>query len=213
MDDVRSFGSFGSFGPFGPFGPFPFVLVLSAAFAGVKYSQDHDVIAGVAILEDVDTSEHLQHNLSVLFTSGDRPTELRMSGQKVRSRNDRVGDGGGELRRLSVKKEGEAIEVGEGIVRPLNVYGRGHGWNRGVPHVRSQRTTRSCGTVGFPASIFFQRRSSSAISSGSTAIGSVSSVASSETKSETLTPSSAARVCSTSAVCSSTSILMFAPIA
>ena len=32
-----------------------------------------------------------------------------------------------------------------------------------MPHVRSQRTTRSCGTVGAPPSIFLQRRSSSAV--------------------------------------------------
>ena len=92
-----------------------------------------------------------------------------------------------------MKKRCESIEVGERIVRPLKIYWSCHERNRGVPHVRSQPTTRSCNTVASPASIFFQRRLSSAISSESTTMGSLSSVASSAISSDTVTLSSAAR--------------------
>jgi hypothetical protein len=42
-----------------------------------------------------------------------------------------------------LEKGCEAIEVGECVVRPIDGYWAGHGRYRGVPHVRSHRTTRS----------------------------------------------------------------------
>jgi hypothetical protein len=49
--------------------------------------------------------------------------------------------------RVSLEECGEAIEIGEGVLRPINGYRAGHGRYSGVPQVRSHRTTRSCGTV------------------------------------------------------------------
>jgi hypothetical protein len=41
-------------------------------------AQHHEPIAIVAILEDVRSTQHLHHDLPVLFTRRERPTELRM---------------------------------------------------------------------------------------------------------------------------------------
>ena len=90
----------------------------------------------------------------------------------MRSGDDFFGNGGGELGRLIVERRRETIEVSERILRPIEVYWSCHRRNRRVPHVRSHRTTRACGTVDRPASIAFQRRSSSAISSDLRMIGS-----------------------------------------
>ena len=70
-----------------------------------------------------------------------------MPGKQLRSRDDFICDDRRELGRLTLEERCESIEVGECIGRPIEVdYGSGHGRNRAVPHVRSQRTTRSCGT-------------------------------------------------------------------
>ncbi|MEA2902748.1 MAG: hypothetical protein QOI12_135 [Alphaproteobacteria bacterium] len=61
-----------------------------------------------------------------------------------------------------VKKHSEAVKVGERIGRPLDLHRSCHGLNAGVPHVSSQRTMSSCGTVASPAFTLAQRRSSSA---------------------------------------------------
>src|SRR5207244_10477686 len=125
-------------------------------------------LAVVAILEHVRAAEHVHHNLPVLLTTRERPAQFRMSIQELRPGDDLMSDDRRKFWRLTLKKSCETIKVGERIVRPMQVYWSCHGRNRGVPHVRSQCTTRSCGIVGAPASISFQRRSSSSISFVST---------------------------------------------
>jgi hypothetical protein len=88
----------------------------------MKNPQDHEMVGLVSILENVGAAENLQDNLAVLVTPGNRSTEFRMSGEKVRSRDDRIGDDHRQLRGLILKEGCKAIEVGEGIVRPLQVY-------------------------------------------------------------------------------------------
>ena len=87
----------------------------------MKYSQDHETVSIVSILENVSATQYLQDNLPVLLTPGNRPTELGVSGEKVRPRDDRLGDNRSQFRGLAVKKCCEAIEVGESILRPLQV--------------------------------------------------------------------------------------------
>ncbi len=93
----------------------------------MKYPQDHETAAIIPILENVGAAKHLQDNLPVLLTPGYGPTELGMAGEKVRSRDDRIGDDRCQLRGLILKEGCEAIEVGESIVRPFRVYRPGHG--------------------------------------------------------------------------------------
>lgn len=71
-----------------------------------------------------------------------------MAAEKLRSADDFICDDGRQLWRFVLKELRESIEIGERVVRPLERYWSCHGRNRGVPHVRNQRTTRSCGTVG-----------------------------------------------------------------
>ena len=62
-----------------------------------------------------------------------------------------------------MQEGGEAIEIGERVDPPLDLYWPGHGRNPGVPHVRSHFTTRACGTRE-PGVASAARRSSSAMS-------------------------------------------------
>src|SRR2546426_787276 len=77
-----------------------------------------------------------------------------------------------DIRMVLVEKRSEAIEVGERVSRPFHLHGSRQGRKAGVPQVRSQRTTFSWDTVPAPASTAAHRRSSSAISEGSTVTGS-----------------------------------------
>ena len=160
-------------------------------------TQNHNPVAVVAILKYVRTAQHLHHDLPVFFPCCEWTTEFRMSFEDLRPKDDFF------ARRLPParapgREETRRSDRGRRAHRPTirGLLGLPR-TKSGVPHVRSQRTTPSCGTVGAPASIFFQRRSSSAISSESATTGTVSSVASSATNSGTVTPSSAARVLST----------------
>jgi hypothetical protein len=45
-----------------------------------------------------------------------------MSGENLRFRDDRLSDRRGKLGGLLVEKRRESIEVGEGIVRPFELY-------------------------------------------------------------------------------------------
>lgn len=97
----------------------------------------------------------------------------------------------------------EAIEIGDCISRPFKLHRLCQGRNEGVPQLRNQPTTCSCGIVSVPAAMAVQRRSSSAISSRSTAKGSTSRSRNSRTSSDTVIPRAAARLPSDAAALSS----------
>ena len=85
-------------------------------------AQHHDPLAVVAILEHVGSAEHLHHDLPVLFTRRDGPSEFRMAREQLRSGDDFLCDECRKLGRIFLKKLGESIEVGERIIRPLDIY-------------------------------------------------------------------------------------------
>ena len=85
-------------------------------------AQDHDATAVIAILEHVGGAEHFQDNLPVLLTSRERSAKFRVSGKKLRSGDDLSSDDRRKFGRLVAKKRRESIEVGQCIVRPLEVY-------------------------------------------------------------------------------------------
>ena len=85
-------------------------------------TQDHEPTAVVAILEDVRGAQHFQNQLPVLFTSRQWPAKFRMSRENLRSGDDLLSNDRGKLGRPLVKKRGESLEVGEGVVRPFEVY-------------------------------------------------------------------------------------------
>lgn len=157
------------------------------------------------------SAEHRQDEFAVLVAMAESASQSWMTPEHVSSRNQFAGNAGCEIRELVVQERREAIEIGQRVERPLDFYWPGHGRKPDVPHVRSHWTTRSCGTRE-PDAAVAARRSSSAISSGSASRGVLSSVASSAISWGTVTPSSAARTSSTSAVCWSMSMLTFAPI-
>jgi len=85
-------------------------------------TQHHEPIAVVAILEDVRGAQHFEHDLPVLLASRERPAKFRMSRENLRSGDDLLSNDRGKLGRPLVKKRGESLEVGEGVVRPFEVY-------------------------------------------------------------------------------------------
>lgn len=87
----------------------------------MKHSQDHETAAVVSILDNLGAAKHLQDNLPVLLTPCNGSTELGMSGKKMRSSDDRISHDRRQFRRLIVKEGCEAIEVGESILRPLQI--------------------------------------------------------------------------------------------
>src|SRR5262245_4939929 len=102
---------------------------------------------------------------------------------------------------MLLQENGEAVEVGEGILRPFNLHVLRQGSNWLDPQVSSQRTTLSLGTT--PArSARDARRSSSASCSETSPSGEISEAANSASSSETLIPISAERACNASAVAS-----------
>jgi hypothetical protein len=50
------------------------------------------------------------------------PAKFRMSRENLRSRDDLASNDGRKLGRLVVKKRREPIEVGDGVVRPFEIY-------------------------------------------------------------------------------------------
>lgn len=52
-----------------------------------------------------------------------------MSGEKLRSRDDGIRDDRRQLGGSILKERRESIEVGEGIIRPLDIYWADHGRN------------------------------------------------------------------------------------
>src|SRR5262249_19633127 len=94
----------------------------SSRFTAVEDTQHHDPMAVVAILEHVRGAEHFQDELPVLPGSRERPDKFRRSRENLRSGNDLLRNDGGKLWRLLMKKRRESIEVGEGVVRPFELY-------------------------------------------------------------------------------------------
>jgi hypothetical protein len=172
----------------------------------VEHAKDRNAVAVNTILEHIGRVEDSQYDLPILLAAGNRPPEQGMVGQKSGLGDDFTRYDRRERWVARLKELGKAIEVGERCGRPFDFRRLCQGLNAGVPQVSSQRTTSSCGTVGSPVSIAAQRRSSSAISSGSTVIGPLSA-AMSERSCATLTPRSAARAFNASAVTSSTSMV------
>jgi hypothetical protein len=94
----------------------------SSRLMAVEDTQHHEPIAVEAILKDVRRAQNVERDLPVLLTSRDRPAKFRMSRENLRSGDDLFRDDRRKLRRLGVKKRRESIKVGEGIVRPFQIY-------------------------------------------------------------------------------------------
>ena len=62
------------------------------------------------------------HDLPVLLARRDGATELRMAGEQLRSGDDFLCDDCRKLGGLLPEERRESIEVGECIVRPIEVY-------------------------------------------------------------------------------------------
>ncbi len=93
-----------------------------ASLAGVEDPQDDQHGAVVSILENVVASQHLQHELPVFLAPSDGATEFGLSCEDLGSCDDRIGDERRQLRRLLVEERPEPIQVGESIIRPLQLY-------------------------------------------------------------------------------------------
>jgi hypothetical protein len=124
----------------------------------------------VPVLKGVCATEHLEEEFAVFLAACYGSSQFRMTAEDVSPLDKFVCDASREVGKPFVEECGKSIEVGEGVERPLNLYWPGHGRNRGVPHVRSHCTTRSCGTRG-PSAALADRRSSSLISSSSASPG------------------------------------------
>ena len=85
-------------------------------------AQHHDPVAVIAILEHLGSTEHLHHDLPVLLARRDGATELRMAGEQLRSGDDFLCDDCRKRGGLLLEERRESIEVGECIVRPIEVY-------------------------------------------------------------------------------------------
>ena len=85
-------------------------------------AQDDQQGAIVPILKDVVATQHLQHELPVFFAPRNGAPEFGMSCQDLGSCDNRIGDGSRQLRRLLVEERTEPIQVGESIIRPLQIY-------------------------------------------------------------------------------------------
>ncbi len=70
-----------------------------------------------------------------------------MIDQDLRPCNDGLCDLIGKVGVGFLQKLSEAVEIGKSIERPFKRHLLCQGWNEGVPQVRSQCTTSSCGTV------------------------------------------------------------------
>src|SRR5437773_1871486 len=86
-------------------------LAHSPSFASMKDAQHDDPLAVVAILEHVRAAEHVHHNLPVLLTTRERPTQFRMSRQELRPGDDLSSDDRRKFWRLTLKKSCETIKV------------------------------------------------------------------------------------------------------
>ena len=185
------------------------VLAFLPRFARVEDAEHQNGVTIVSVLKSVGATEDLEEEFAVFRPTCDRPSELRMAPKHVSASDEFARHTCREVGESGVEERGESIEVGKCVERPLDLYRPGHARNPGVPHVRSHWTTRSCDT-GEPSVALAARRSSSTISSAVASLGTPSSAASSAINCGTVTPTSAARVSSTSAVCLSTSILTLA---
>src|SRR6185437_4332837 len=176
-------------------------LLAVARLAPVENAQDDDAIVLDTILKNIGRIQDAQHDLTVMFISGNRMPKSRIFAQHARLLDEIVADHLGHCRETVVKEARKSIEVRDRVTRPLDPHRSDHGRNWGVPHVWSQCSTSACGTVPNPPATAAQRRSSSASAASLTASGTSLAI-----RSETLTPRSAARVFNSAAVALSSSM-------
>src|SRR5579859_1323415 len=173
----------------------------------MKYTKHNETSAVEDITKDVLRIRHIEHKLAIFRTPLDGSADKRMFGENLRFALDFCADDRCEARMAVVKKNGEAVEIGQRGCRPLQLHWFFQGLNRGVPQVSSQRTTSSCATVGSPALIAAHCRSSAANSASVDAAGAPPAATISASSSATDKPTSAARVSSAAAIASSTSMV------
>ena len=169
--------------------------------AAVISPKNDDAVTADTILNDVGRIENAQNELSIHLSPGDRAPEQRITVQnlcflkKVMSHEPCHG------LIAFMKEDGETIEIGDRIGRSFDRHRSDQGPKSVLPQVHSPRSISACGTVAWPRSIAAHGRSSSTSAESSIAGGT-----SSATRSETLTPCSAAGVFNTEAVALSTSM-------
>ena len=94
----------------------------SPRLTAVEHTQHHEPIAVVAILKNVRRPEDFEDELPVLFAGRERAAKLGMSRENLRSDDDLLSDDGRKLWRFVVQKRCESIQVGQGVVRPFEIY-------------------------------------------------------------------------------------------
>ena len=122
----------------------------SPCFAAVEDPEHQDGAVIVPVLKSVCATEHLDEE----FAYSSRPA---MAGPNFgcRRRTSVLSTSSFAMRaeggKPFVEECCKSIEVGEGVERPLDLYGPGDGRNPDVPQVRSHCTTGSCATREPPA--------------------------------------------------------------
>ena len=85
-------------------------------------AQDYEVRVIETILEYVRRVENLKHELAVFLAASDWTAQPRERRQHLRLVYDCLRDDARKLRMMFVEEVREALEVGERVPRPLDVY-------------------------------------------------------------------------------------------
>jgi hypothetical protein len=170
-------------------------------------AQHHKAFAVISVAKYITRAQHLENEFAEFCAFLDRMPEQWMFFKNSRLGLNFLSDDGGKMRLAIVQECGKSIEIGQRSRRSFQRHRPFQGRKSGVPQESSQRTTRSCGTVGSPALIAAHCRSSSAISALEISAGARWFASISRSRSDSERPLSAARRSSTSAVASSTSIV------
>jgi hypothetical protein len=119
--------------------------------AAMEDAEHNDPIPVQSAFKHIGCIKHLEHELAVLIPTGDGPSKAWKLRERLCLLDYCASNRSRELRMVLMQKIGEATEIGERVLRPLNLYRSRHGLYAGVPQLSSQRTTSACGTVGCPA--------------------------------------------------------------
>jgi hypothetical protein len=92
----------------------------------MEYAEHQNALAVKSILHGVGSAKDPQEELAILFTLSYRSPKPRVSAEDIGPRNEFAGDTTSKVREPLMQKDGESIEVGEGVERPLDRYRPGH---------------------------------------------------------------------------------------
>src|ERR1043166_3356770 len=98
-----------------------------ALLAPVKHPQLDEALSVIAILKHISRVEDAQHDLAIFIAPSDRTPEVRMMRQDLRLLDDLARHDPGKRGMMLMQEGGEAIEVGERVVRPFERHRSCHG--------------------------------------------------------------------------------------